>query len=80
MTFFGRKIRKKHRIAFYSWVRWICLFTGLYLFSETETSEETITIIYSFSFVFVVLTISIDNLTWRKGWNKYFKNLKKWRN
>lgn len=77
MNFFGHKIRKKHRICFYYWMRWLFLLLGGYLLFHCKTKEELIAYSYSYALIILFLTLAIDNLTWRKGWNKYFKKREK---
>lgn len=72
MNLFGYKIRKKYRICFYYWMRWLFLLLGGYLMSHCETKEELIAYSYSYALIVLFLTLAIDNLTWRRGWNKYF--------
>lgn len=73
MQIFNYKVRKKHRIQYYWWMRVVVIIFGFLALTRSETRDQAIAISFSFAVIVSFLTIAIDTLTWQKGWRKYKK-------
>lgn len=71
MQIFNHKVRKKHRIQYYWWMRVVVIIFGFLALAQSETWEQAIAISFSFAAIVGFLTMAIDTLTWQKGWRKY---------